>query len=221
MSDSLSPETPEAPEAAPAPPAEPAVETDSVDSDGVVPKERFNGLQSRYQSDKSAWDAERRAYEAEIERLHRSQEDDGMTETNPEVLEEVRQLRQELVNERLGRVRAEILSEFPEVAPFADLIVGRDADEIRSVAADLAGRVKQLAPAEAGTPPAAEPTGDAPAPAADAPPTAPSFAPPTSANDEVSVDDRVADAVERRSWTDYLAAAADRAELQGAELTVS
>ncbi|MGZ4518848.1 MAG: hypothetical protein ACXVGB_00320 [Mycobacteriaceae bacterium] len=186
MSDEvLSPETPDAPAAAQAPAPATAAADGSVDSPSVTPTEkapvktvdadRFNGLMSTYQTEKTAWEAERESMRAELERLEKQAEPEPSSMSD-DALTELRALRAELAAEKLATARAQAVAEFPGSAPLADLIVGETPDAIRSMAQELHERLTGLTTpaADAPAPAATDSPTDAPAPAAAAaPPAAP------------------------------------------------
>lgn len=214
MSDALTPEAPEEATAADAPVADEAANVGSVDSTEVIPKERFNGLMARYNADKAAWEAERDAMRAEQERL--STQAGTEPEVSDELLDEVRALRQELANEKLGNARAHAISKYPDAAPLADLIIGNTPEEIEAMAAEIATRLAGLkAP---GTPEASGVENEPPAP--EAPPVAPQVGGAAAFDAGDTLDDQRRSALESKDFSAFLRATADHADSQGADLTV-
>lgn len=174
MSEALSPEAPETDSVAPSVEAT-APEDGTAVADGsageaetkMVEADRFNGLMSSHQRALADLAAER-ARVAELEARITSQEE------NPEVADEAILARLDQMEERAQRAEREAalsraLAQYPDAAPFADLIVAQDAADIESVAAAIAERAATLkAPAEVtepvvdGEPVVTEPVVEAP-----------------------------------------------------------
>lgn len=220
MSDALTPDAPVDEAAATAPAPDTAAEVGSVDSPEVVPATRFNGLMSKYNADKSAWDAERVALRAELERLQSVEEEP--TFVSDELATEVQALRAELAAERRGNALARAIEKYPEAAPFADLIRGETVADIEAMASELASRMHGLAPTSPGTAPAADENATT-APVAEAP-EVPTIGGAVTVDDTVATDDVIADAVSKKDfsalWGGLNRRAQERAAAQGAELTV-
>jgi len=155
MSDSLATDTPADGTAATAPDAQAAAAAvGSVDSPEVIPAKsvetvdasRFNGLMARYQSDKSALEAELSATRTEVERLRAELENIEVAADDSDIAAAVQRLEAELVSERVARAREKAVAKHPEAAPFADMLVGNTVAEIEAAAAEIASRIKGLAP---------------------------------------------------------------------------
>lgn len=141
MSDALPDNALDSEPAAPAPGDGTAVGNGSVGGEDVVPAIRFNGLMSKYQSEKSEWDTTRAAFEAELVSLRNREEepvvDDGLRD-------EVQLLRTELASERLNTARERAIEKYPNAAPLADLIVGNSKQEIEEAAQAIHQRLELL-----------------------------------------------------------------------------
>jgi hypothetical protein len=168
MSDALSPNAPVEGAAAPEAPA-PEVAVDGASAGAeepkVVPAERFNGLQSRYQSDKAEWERRQAAMEAELNSLRAKEQEkpEPVSDDVAELKGQVQQLTELLLSERAESARERVLDQYPDAKPFADLIVGNTVEEMEQVAKALHDRM-QLIKGE--TAPTTEPTADGePAPA--------------------------------------------------------
>lgn len=219
MSEALTPEAPEVEAAVEAPaPAEAAI-VGSVESPSVIPTERFNGLMSKYNADKSAWELERESMRTQLESL----ETQAVTENNDmsdEVLAEVRQLRQELQQEKLKGVRAAAVAKYPGSAPLADLIIGDTPEAIEAMASELHERLTALTTATGAAPAATETSTTAPAATA-APVSAPLAGGAVNVDDGATADENVHTALESGDFSAFLRAAAQRAEQSaGADLAV-
>ena len=179
--------------------------------EAVVPASRFNGLMSSFNKMKS----EQQELLNELEAL-RSQRQ----ETPPvsdELTAEVAALRQELREERLKSAKSRILDEFPDAKEFADLFVSDSEESMRSLAEDIANRVKRV------TGPKEETTTEVVATTVqtEQEPTAPVTEPQVTAGGAVVPDgaptqERIDQAIQKRSWTDYLNAKWDRLGESGA-----
>lgn len=149
MSDALTPDAPNegaAVQEAPAPEVE--VESGSAGEapPNVVPADRFNGLMSKYQSEKSEWDQRFSAMEAELNSL-RAKDQETQEVPNEDVAElkaQVAGLTELLLNERSEAAREKVLDKYPDAKPFADLIVGGTPEEMEQVASALHDRMQLL-----------------------------------------------------------------------------
>lgn len=203
------------------PPTPPAADVDSVDSTEVIPKERFNGLQSKYQSEKSEWEREREAMTTELERLSQAEPENDVSD---EVLEELRQLRAERAADKLGAARRDAIDKYPGAAPLADLIVGETPEEIEQMAKELQHRLSGLTPATEGqddadsTDASNEDSGDDGTPPA--PPKAPVVGGGTDFDENATIEDNISAAVASKDFTAFLRATEARSDSRDAELTV-
>jgi hypothetical protein len=129
-----------------------AVGTDSGTSEGkTVSAERFNGLMSKFNKTHEELDTERqyrmdleaRLHELEAKANENQPKDNKMTDvTNLE--NQVQVLTQMLAQQQIEGVKRSVLEEFPDVAPFVDLIEAGDAESFRSLAKTLNERVQVL-----------------------------------------------------------------------------
>lgn len=174
MSDALAQDTPVPEPAAEAPGSQPAVESESAGAVATVPADRFNGLMSKYQSDKAEWDSKLASMQAELQTLRDKQETIQPVD-NSELEAKLEQVTSMLLEERAGSAREKALAKYPEAAPFADMIVGDSAEEVMGVAAAIAERVKSIVPATATDVPVAEPEVPATEPEAEVEPPMPEF----------------------------------------------
>ncbi len=220
MSDILASDAPASDSAVETPEPGAAAEVESVDSAEVIPKERFDGLMSKYQSEKRTLTETLALAEAEIERLQ------AQAEKEPEVaddglVDEVRSLKADLLEERLSRARVEAVAKYPGAAPLADLIVGSTPAEIEAMAATLHERLAGIsAPAEDASGDASnEDVADAASGAPEAP-VAPVVGGAVAFDDSASVDDNIQAALAAKDFTAFLRAAEARADSRDAELTV-
>lgn len=196
----------------------------SVDSTDVIPKERFNGLMSKYNADRSAWDAEKMALLNELD-MARSQKVEENNMADEQVLSEIQALRAELASQKLETARAEAVAKYPAAAPLADLIVGNTPQEIEAMAAELSNRLSVLVPVgeTAAQPveaevPSSENVGSEPA--AGTPVTeVPTIGGAAAFQSEVAIDEAIGQALEAKDFSAFLRAAQQRAVLHnGAEL---
>lgn len=127
-------------------------------SEKFVPAARFNGLQSKLQSTLTELSQEREAREALEARFadlesqltpsleQEEKHDIPMSETESSqvaaLTEQVQALTAMLMEQQGQSVKESILAEFPEVAPFADLINADSAEGYREVAQTLSERIK-------------------------------------------------------------------------------
>jgi len=226
MSTTLPDGTPEADAAADAPADDSAATTDSVSSADVIPKERFNGLQAKYQTDKSAWDAERAALLSQLETRHQAEETPEVSEANEELAAQVAALTKELARQSSANARRDAIAKFPGAAPLADLIVGDTPEEIEAVASMLQDRLAGLVPAtgsddsdDADDDSETDATG-ASGDAASGSSTPPTHGGGATFDGDAAVGDKIAAAVEARDFSGFLAAATERALQGNTDLTV-
>lgn len=202
-----------------APAESPEVPVGSLDSSDVIPKERFNGLMAKYQSEKAEWEAQQEALLNELDtmRSFKAAESEVEEVSDERVLDELQALRAELAAQKLETARAEAIAQYPEAAPLADLIVGNSPKEIHSMAAEIANRLSGIKGAEA---PASEaPATDAAAevssePVAETPPAeVPTIGGASAFQSDVPIDEAIGAALEAKDFSAFIAAAARRAEL--------
>jgi uncharacterized coiled-coil protein SlyX len=128
----------------PAPASEGEVVEESAKGVDSVPAARFNGLMGKFHQTQSALE-EAQARVAELEsRSAQSESDveDRVPDNAAELLDEVAQLRAELRQERLDSARAKALNDYPEVRPFADLIVANTPEDVKELAREISERMK-------------------------------------------------------------------------------
>ena len=114
----------------------------AVDTEGAELRKRFNGLMAKHQE---ALDALVREREARTDAEARLQEGQNtVSDQDNATLTEVQALRQELAESRLVAAKAEALRQFPDAAPFADLIAGRNPTEVMQVTRAFAERAASL-----------------------------------------------------------------------------
>lgn len=169
----------------------------------TVEAARFNGLMSAHQRILSELETERAA-RAELEARINSQEE------TPEVADEAILSRLDAMEERAVKAErkaalAEVLTKYPDAAPFADLIVGSNVEDIENVAAAVSERAQALkgpgtvpAPVVEGEGSTATDGGDA-ADVAEAPVIGGGH----SAPSEPSTNEAVQAALENGSWSEY------------------
>lgn len=186
-----------------------------------VEASRFNGLMGRFNQEK----ARAARLEAELAELKNNRQ-----EAKPVVAEsdEVRQLLEELREERIENARLKVVRENPELTPLADLIVGSSPKEVEEMGRLIASRLKGTAPAavqaavsESVSEAATTPSSPAQAAIAEEAPVTGGGA--TVAPD-TNPDERLKEALKKGKpgWSDYLQAkwdlAATRGQLDGLEL---
>jgi len=206
-------EAPSVEEQAPAASAE--VVEGSVTDENSVPVSRFNGLMSSFnkvQNEKTLLESQLSELRSELAKPATPTKENPQTMSD-DVLSEVQQLRTMLMEERLNAARREALDEFPDAKPFADLIVAESAADVRDLARLISERLQASRPdaatgteANATEAPAAVEAQEAPA--AEAPVTGGG----SSYVQEAAVEDRVAEAVKKRSFKDFLGAKWEAAE---------
>lgn len=203
----------------PAPEEEPAATSVEVNAPGiqvevesgstqeaVVPASRFNGLMSSFNKLKK----DQEDLLNELATL-RSQ----ARETPPvsdDLSAEVQALRAELRQERLANARTKILEEYPEAKEFADLFVSDSPESMRELAKDISERVKRIVPQS--TPAATTETTEQVETQAQPAPTTAQEAPVNPGGSVIPngapTEERIQQAIQKRSWTDYLSAKWDR-----------
>lgn len=152
MSEPLTEATPESFEAAPEVPeiGEAVVDDSGSGESKVVPAERFNGLMSKFNKTNEEL-ANARQNQAELEA--RLQEFEALNYDNnwpketdmadvSALQSQVELLTQMLAQQQVTGVKNEVLSEYPDIAPFIDLIEASDADSFRNLASTLNERVQ-------------------------------------------------------------------------------
>jgi hypothetical protein len=189
----------------------------------TVDAARFNGLMGRFNRTQSELEQARQRI-AELEATRQGATEDSVTDTSA-LESQVAALQSMLMEERLDKARAQAVQEFPGAKAFADLIIADSPEAIREMAQLLHERVGQAAPAD----PAAAAAGDdagnpEPAPEsapAVAAPAAPQVAGGTSISDApVDAQERVVDAIKRRSFSDYLRAKSEQMHAASGELVL-
>lgn len=186
-----------------------------------VSKDRFNGLMSSFnkaQSELQAALSRVEALESDLNsRNAEPQEKQSLSDTST-LEQQVAQLSQMLMAERLENAKAKVLAEFPEAAPFADLIVANTPDDLRDMAQAIAERAKKagLASVPASEGDKAESSAAAPeAPAAAAAPAAVPEAPEApilgggpaaDAGAPTGAADSVAEAIKNKDFLGFLRA---------------
>lgn len=148
MSEVLSSDAPAQESAVPsvevtAPETTAAVASDSAGDGKTIPVERFNGLMSTYQRTQAELEVER-TRRAQLEAQLASNQETPNVADNEELLQEIRDLRSRLAQRDLKDVRKEVLKDYPEAKPFADLIVGESEDDLRTVARTIAERMRTI-----------------------------------------------------------------------------
>lgn len=217
----------------PAPAPETAVATESApgeDNEKVVPAARFNGLMGKFNQTKNALDeANRRIAELEAASVPAREETSNVSDTSA-LEQQVAALQQMLMQEQVDKARKAAIEEYPEAAPFADLIIADTPEAVKDMARVLAERVKQAGgstpPAEESAPAATEqPTEPIQGLGAEQPPAAPPAAPVvpggTTAGGTAgpTPDEAVQDALSRKDFSGFLQAAWAR-KSQEAELVL-
>lgn len=211
-----------------APASTDAVAEDSVGNGGnVVPADRFNGLMGRFnrtQNELEAARAQIAELEARLSGSEPTQENKPPVSDNSALEAQVQQLQQMLLEERMESARDKALKEFPEAAPFADLIVADTPADVREMARLIAERAKAASP---GTPPPTQAVEAEEVPAsAEAVPEAPVVEPPVAGggaafSSEASAEDRVGTAIQKGSFSDFINAKWEQRALQdGADLNL-
>lgn len=199
-----------------APTESPEVPVGSMNSSDVIPKERFNGLMSKYQSEKSNWETTKEALLDEIDALRSAKKEEVSEVSDDGMRDEIQALRAELAAQRLETARAEALAKYPEAAPLADLIIGGTPAEIEQMTAEIANRLSGLASvpvtAEASEAEAAAEVSSVPV--EETPVTeAPTLGGASAFQSEVPIDEAIGAALEAKDFSAFIAAAARRAEL--------
>lgn len=217
---------------APAPGTPGTVAEDSVgsgESERVVPVDRFNGLMSKFNQTQSALEqASSRIAELEA-RLNSSepkQEETPAVSDDSALAARVEQLQNMLLEERLESAREKALRDYPEAAPFGDLIVADTPADVREMARLIAERAKAATTAatpaaEAGETEASSSEGEgapaaAEAPAAEAPtPEAPVAGGGAAFSSETTADDRISSAIKSRNFGDFINAKLEKQAVTG------
>lgn len=139
-----------------APVVEPAEEVRD-NSGSVVPVERFNGLMSSFHKEQARAEllAEQlAATQREIEALKNQAAVVPPTTKEPDMADEATTAAVQALLEKLEAqerrqqeaAKAEVLREYPEVAPFADLLIADTPEELAGLAAEFSARLKGLTP---------------------------------------------------------------------------
>lgn len=224
--DALSPEAAAPPEGDGAPAEGVTVDSGSAGQADTVPAERFNGLMAAFQKQKDEDAAKIAAYEAELASRNKQEtEEPVVTDTTgvAELTAEVNRLTQLVqglaVKDDFKAARDTVATEYPEVAPFADLVVGETPEEILDVARTIAERIRLAGdgavPAPAADDPA--PAGD-PAPAAGNEPSAPVTPGAAVADGTDTLEAAKQTALESGDWFAYAKALGDQANQDATEL---
>lgn len=186
-------------------------EVDAGSGDRSVPVERFNGLMSSFNREKArVADLERQLSELRSElNTKPDQEKPVQVPENDDIRTELASLRELLVEERMKNIRRSVLDEYPDAKPFADLIVADTEDDLRQMAKLISERLKGNS-TETTTPEATEvPTEAAATETAEA--VEEVQEPPVTGggslyDGNVVPSERVADAIRKRNFKDFLAA---------------
>lgn len=193
----------------------------SMDSTDVIPKERFNGLMTKYHTDKSAWETEKSILLSELDSYKATpiESNEEIEVTDDRVLTELQELRSELAAQKLETARAESIARHPAASPLADLIVGNTPKEIEAMTAEIAARLQGLTAVDAtDTPPTSD--GDSTFVAENTTPVdVPTIGGAASFQGDVAIDEAIGDALAKKDFSAFIAAAARRAELNyGADI---
>lgn len=165
--------------------------------EAVVPASRFNGLMSTFNKMK----AEQTELLNELAAL-RSQPKET-PQVSDELQSEVAALRQELREERLTNAKTKILDKYPEAKEFADLFVSDSPEAMESLAKDISERVKRInAPATTTSTETTTEVAEVPATTPEPSVTAGGATIP----DGAPIQEEIANAIKKRSWSDYLGA---------------
>ena len=175
----------------------------------VVSADRFNGLMSTFNKTQDELKTAReRAAELEA-RLAAIEAPEGNRTTvseAPELEARIDALTSMLLEERMETARQAAIRDYPEAAPLADLIVGNTPEDIREMARTIASRMPKATPeADSSTGEAdTEPTEDAPEGVDE--PEVPVLGGGAAYSGEPNIDERVAEAIQKRSFSDLIAA---------------
>ena len=132
-------------------PVEAVVDDSGSGENKIVPAERFNGLMSKFNKTNEELAIERQ-YRMELEsRLQEFEADNddarfeetSMTDVG-NLQSQVELLTQMLSQQQVNSTRKDILTEFPDIAPFVDLIEAPDPESFRGVAQTLNERVQVI-----------------------------------------------------------------------------
>lgn len=225
----VAPEVPSVEE--PTPESGGAVAEESVGSgEGTVPAARFNGLMSKFNQTQSELEQMRAQFaelEARLDGSEPTQENTPPVSDNSALEAQVNELRQLLIQERIESARDKALAEYPEAAPFADLIVADTPDDVREMARLIAERAKAANPApqpvtEAGAEvPAEEPPAPTGEVAAETPPAEPPVAGGGAAfSTEASAESRVTEAIQKGSFSDFINAKWESRAMAGGDMSL-
>ena len=114
----------------------------AVDTESAELRKRFNGLMAKHQS---ALDALVQEREQRIQAEARLQEGQNtVSDQDNATLSEVQALRAELQESRLAAAREAALRQYPDAAPFADMIAGKNPTEVLAVTRAFAERAAAL-----------------------------------------------------------------------------
>jgi hypothetical protein len=195
---------------------------EAVDEGGsgekVVPAERFNGLQRKYQADRTAWESERASLLEQVEAKQTNTGDEQVSTVDPRI----DALLEHLEKSEMDRARAEALLEHPELKEVADLIVGGSPEEVKAIADTLADRFSRMGFTQ---PPAqevqeAETEANESGTASDDVDEAPvNGLGGNSAPDTTSIDERVNAAREARDFQSWWAATQERGAIVTADVS--
>lgn len=123
----------------------------------VVAAERFNGLMSKFNKTQTELDSERQ-YRIELEtRLQDLEartndiktEEHSMTDVSG-LQSQVEMLTQMLAHQQVESVRKDVLTQYPDIEPFIDLIEAPDVDAFRGLANTLNERIQIMKNVNAG-----------------------------------------------------------------------
>lgn len=205
-----------------------AVEASSGSGDGkTIPVERFNGLMSTF--NKAQAELERvkrerldledrlREFEARINDTDDDREDPVANDEVARLNEQVQMLTNMLVSKEVQGAKESLVKEFPDIAPFADLIDGNDPAAMRALAEQLNERV-QVFKAVNGEPPATPSSEEAPPAAPEAQEQPPTQEPPVFGGGSGQVppggsdiQDRINEAIKNRDLGAFMQAKTEQA----------
>lgn len=174
--------------------------------EGYIEKDRFNGLMSKFhqmQNERDALAAEVEAIRTQLSTRPEPEAPENMSEL-AELQGQVEALTSLLMSKQVEEEKAKVLAEFPEAAPFSDLIVANTPDEYRRMAEEIANRAKGIAPATASEP-VVESETTTETPTTDEPPVL-SGAPATGLSTPVGADDEATEALRKGDFQSYFKA---------------
>lgn len=143
------------------------------DGEKTIPVSRFNGLMATYNKYKSQAEQQLAELEAQLAAAKTAtltnQPQETTSVSDSDLAAKIDWLIQREARRESEARKAEVLANFPEISPFADLIVADDPDQYESIAKQLSDRVKSLQPVTEQAAESAEETGSLPAAKPEAP----------------------------------------------------